>query len=288
MARNDPRLRTALPSSGELEDDSADVIDPVGDAARSPLPWVVRKHEDRVLLLLTKRCHVYCRYCFRRNHEPGEGEDPTASEWAEMLAYAARSGAKEVILSGGDPLAIRDGKLFSALDALRAIPVRRIHTRAPITHPSRVTDALVAGLKARGPVWMLVHANHPGELTAPVRDALARLVDAGIPVLNQSVLLAGINDDVDVLAQLSDALVAMRVYPYYLHHPDAAQGNAVFRLTMERGLALHRALRMRVSGIGLPAYVIDRPDGTGKVPVDEFLADRGSTRSSATPPQDVR
>lgn len=288
MAHDDPRLRTALPAAGELVHDDGDRADPVGDAAQSPMPWVVRKHHDRVLLLLTKRCHVYCRYCFRRNHEPGEGEDPTPREWDSMLAYAAGSGAKEVIFSGGDPLAIRDAKLFAALDATAAIPTRRIHSRAPITHPSRVSDALIAGLRARGPTWMVVHANHPDELTAPVCEALGRLVDAGIPVLNQSVLLAGINDDVDVLARLSQRLVALRVFPYYLHHPDAAQGNASFRVTMQRGVAIHRALRARVSGIALPAYVIDRADGSGKVPVDEFLAALAQSHVPHAPASDVR
>ncbi len=266
----DPRLRTALPDPRELEDVPGDLPDPVGDAARSPLPWVVQKHADRVLLLLTKRCHLYCRYCFRRNHEPGEGQDPSPEEWERMLDFAARSGAKEVILSGGDPLAITDERLFSAIDRLRpSIPTIRIHSRAPITYPARVTGELVAGLQKRGPVWILVHANHAAELTPSVRQALGRLVDAGLPVLNQAVLLAGVNDDVDILQELCEQLVQLRVFPYYLHHPDAAQGNAAFRLSPERGLALWRALRQRVSGLALPNYVVDAPDGSGKLPVWE-------------------
>lgn len=266
----DPRLRTALPDPQELEEVHGDLPDPVGDAARSPLPWVVQKHADRVLLLLTKRCHLYCRYCFRRNHEPGEGQDPTPQEWDHMLDFAASSGAKEVILSGGDPLAISDERLFSAIDRLRpAIPTIRIHSRAPITYPARVTAELVAGLQKRGPVWVLVHANHAAELTPAVRQALGRLVDAGLPVLNQAVLLAGVNDDVDILQELCEQLVQLRVFPYYLHHPDAAQGNAAFRLSPERGLTLWRALRQRVSGLALPSYVLDAPDGSGKLPVAE-------------------
>lgn len=272
----DPRLRSALPDEAELIDAPGDLADPVGDAAKSPVPWVVHKHPDRVLLLLTKRCHVYCRYCFRRNHAPGESEDPTPAEWAAMLNYAAGSGAREAILSGGDPLAIADAKLFAAMDTLRpAIPVIRVHTRAPIAHPRRVTDALVAGLRARAPVWVLVHANHPAELGDEVAAALGKLVDAGLPVLNQAVLLRGINDDVDVLAALSARLLELRVFPYYLHHTDAAAGNAAFRVEPERGLALHRALRARTSGLGLPAYVVDLPDGSGKIPVEEWLGQRG-------------
>lgn len=272
---DDPRLLTVLPDPRESVPDAEDRPDPVGDARMSPIAWGVQKHVDRVLLLLTKRCHLYCRYCFRRNHEPGEAEDPTDEEWEGLLAWAAASGAREAILSGGDPLAITDERLFSAVDALRpTIPVIRIHTRAPITHPRRVTPALVEGLAARGPVWMLVHANHPAELTPEVETALRRLVDAGVPVLNQAVLLAGVNDDLEVLAALSERLVSLRVFPYYLHHPDHAAGNAHFRVDPARGAAIHRALRARTSGIGLPAYVIDPPDGSGKIPVEEWLASR--------------
>ena len=265
---SDPRLRTALPDARELLADPGDVPDPVGDAARSPLPWVVRKHDDRVLLLLTKRCHLYCRYCFRRDHDPGEGarQDPTPAEWEAMIAYARDSGAREAILSGGDPLAVSDAKLLGLIDALRpAVPVVRIHTRAPITFPRRVTDALVAGLRARAPVWVLVHANHASELTPPVREALARLVDAGLPVLNQAVLLAGVNDDVDALARLCEELVALRVFPYYLPHVDPVPGNAHFRVDPARGRALHDALARRVSGLALPRYVVDPADGRGKI-----------------------
>ena len=273
--RADPLLVQALPDPRELLDDPGDHPDPVGDARRSPLPWVVRKHADRVLLLLTKRCHLYCRYCFRRNHHPGEREDPTPEEWWDMLAYAATSGARELILSGGDPLAITDARLFEVMDHVRpAVPVIRVHTRAPITSPQRVTAALVEGLRARAPVWMIVHTNHPEELTPSVRAALARLVDAGIPVLNQAVLLAGVNDDVEVLARLSAELVSLRVYPYYLHHPDAATGNAHFRVSTARGLALVRELARRVSGLALPRYVIDPPDGSGKVDVEDYVRSR--------------
>ncbi len=268
----DVRLLTALPAAGELLDDPGDVPDPVGEQSRSPLPWVVQKHRDRVLLLLTKRCHVYCRYCFRRDHAPGEGEDPTPEEWSKMLAFAAGSGAREAILSGGDPLALPDARLFLAIDTLRpAIPVIRVHSRAPITAPERVTTRLVAGLRSRAPVWVVVHANHPVELTSPVVEALSRLVDAGVPVLNQSVLLRGINNDAAVLADLSERLVAMRVFPYYLHHPDAAPGNAAFRLPLAEGLRIYEELRSKVSGIALPAYVVDPPDGTGKRPASDML-----------------
>lgn len=257
-------LKQALPDERELQGDPGDVPDPVGEQARSPLPWVVRKHEDRVLLLLTKRCHLYCRYCFRADHRPGEGEDPTATQWDAMLAYARTSGAREVILSGGDPLAIRDDRLFAAIDGVRPGPVIRIHTRAPITSPARVTPGLVQGLAARAPTWVIVHCNHAAELTPAVRAALGRLVDAGIPVLNQSVLLAGVNDDADALVSLCETLVTLRVFPYYLHHPDAVPGNAHFRVPVEQGLRIYAELTRRLSGLALPRYVVDPPDGTGK------------------------
>lgn len=267
----DPRLLTALPANTELEADVGDIPDPVGEQARSPLPWVVRKHEDRVLLLLTKRCHVYCRFCFRRDHQPGEGEDPSEAEWGAMLGYARASGAKEVILSGGDPLAVTDARLFAAIDGVRPeVPVIRVHTRAPITFPSRITAKLVEGLRTRAPVWVFVHVNHPAELTAEVDAALARLVDAGVPVVNQSVLLRGVNDDAATLAELSHALVERRVFPYYLHHPDAVPGNAAFRVPLPEGRRIYARLRRMVSGLALPTYVMDPPDGSGKfaIPVD--------------------
>lgn len=264
---NDPLALQVLPSASELVPAPGDLDDPVGDLRMSPLPWVVRKHADRVLVLMTKRCQIYCRYCFRRNIEHGE-QDPTDAELAAALAYAKTSGAHEVILSGGDPLAVTDERLFGAIDAVRPeVPVVRIHTRAPIALPSRVTPALVEGLRKRAPVWVIVHTNHPRELAPDVDEALSRLVDAGIPVLNQSVLLAGVNDDPAVLQALSEALVERRVFPYYLHHPDAASGNAAFRVTFERGLAIYAELAKRVSGLALPAYVVDPPDGSGKIPV---------------------
>lgn len=266
---NDPLALQALPGSAELLADADDLDDPVGEKALSPVPWVIRKHPDRVLLMLTKRCHLYCRYCFRRTHAPGEQEDPTPEELAAALEVCRTSGAREVILSGGDPLAVRDQRLFDVIDALRpAVPVVRLHTRAPITAPERVTDALVQGLAARRPVWVIVHANHPRELSDEVADGLRRMAAAGLPLLNQSVLLRGVNDDVDTLAALSEALVALGVFPYYLHHVDRAAGNAHFRVPAQEGLALHRALSKRVSGLGLPRYVVDLPDGSGKIDVE--------------------
>ncbi len=293
QAVDDPLARQVLPDPAELDSDPDDRPDPVGEGSRSPHPWVIQKHPDRALLLLTRRCHLYCRYCFRREHDGPA--DPSAEQLASALAWIRASGARELILSGGDPLAVQDARLFSTIDAVRPqVPVVRIHTRAPITAPHRVTDALVAGLAARSPVWVLVHCNHPDELDADVRAGLTRLVDAGVPVLNQAVLLAGVNDDVDTLARLCEALVALRVFPYYLHHPDHVPGNKHFRLTPQAGLALVEGLRSRVSGVALPRYVIDPPDGLGKLDVETWVragqrrplpSPPGSGGSSATAPE---
>lgn len=272
---SDPLARQVLPDPAELVPAAGDLDDPVGELGLSPVPWVVRKHDDRVLVLLTKRCHLYCRYCFRRTHAPGDALDPTPAAREAALAYAAECGAREVILSGGDPLALRDQDLFDAIDRVRAGPsvrVVRVHTRAPITAPDRVTPALVAGLARRGPVWIVVHANHPRELSPDVDAALGRLVGAGLPVLSQAVLLRGVNDDADTLASLCEALVERRVLPYYLHHPDAVTGNAAFRVSVAEGLALHAALRSRLSGVALPRYVVDPPNGSGKIDVAVWAA----------------
>lgn len=266
--------RQVLPGPEELLPAEGDLDDPVGDAARSPVPWVVHKYPNRVLLLLTKRCHLYCRYCFRRAFEPGERTDPTPEELDAALDYAIHSGAREVILSGGDPLALSDGALGAVLERLTAggIDRIRVHTRAPITAPHRVTPALVERLASVGSLWVVVHANHVNELSEEVARGLALMVDGGIPVSNQAVLLRGVNDDAGILAELFETLVQHRVRPYYLHHTDAVTGNAAFRVPLEEGIALYDQVRSMVSGLALPRYVIDPPDGGGKVDVERWVA----------------
>ena len=259
-----------FPDARELLGDPKDISDPVGEEKKMPVPWVVQKHADRALLLVTRRCHLHCRYCFRRDLD-GKS-DPTSQELSDAITYLRQSNVDEVILSGGDPLILRTPKLVGIIDALRPqVSQIRIHSRAPITFPKRVDDQLIEGLKHRQPVWLVVHVNHPKELSAEVAAGLGRLVDAGVPVLNQSVLLKGVNDDPEVLAELSRALVRLRVKPYYLHHPDAVPGGGRFRVSVEEGLSIHRALRGKVSGLALPQYVIDPPDGTGKLPVAEWV-----------------
>ncbi|MEO0600086.1 MAG: KamA family radical SAM protein [Myxococcota bacterium] len=269
-APDDPLALQVMPDPRELADDPEAEPDPVGDAARSPLPWVVHKYPNRVLLLATKRCHLHCRYCFRRNHHPSEALDPTPEEWQAALDYAAQAGVEEVILSGGDPLMLTDRQLEASLAALRAVPVRRIHSRAPITFPERVGPGLVELLRAHAPVWLAVHCNHPRELTPEVDDALAALVDGGIPVVNQAVLLRGVNDDVDTLVELCTAMMRRRVRPYYLHLTDRARGNAHLRVDEGRARALDDALAERLSGLARPRVVFDPPEGTGKVDVQRM------------------
>jgi lysine 2,3-aminomutase len=262
----DPLMLQVLPDPRELLADPGDVPDPVGDAARSPVPWVVRKHADRVLLLVTKRCHLYCRYCFRRDHEPGQGSDPTPDELETALRWIEDAAPREVILSGGDPLVLTVPRLDAVLARVtRFARTVRIHTRAPITFPESVTPALLQVLRAHAPVWVVVHCNHPRELAPDVTAALARLVDAGVPVLNQTVLLRGVNDDPDLLAELSASLLERRVYPYYLHVTDRVPGNAHLRVPLAEAVALHAALATRTGGTALPTLVLDPPDGSGKV-----------------------
>lgn len=270
---NDPLARQVLPHPSEVVVHPEDQADPVGDAARSPVPWVVHKYPDRVLLLMTKRCHVYCRYCFRRTYDPADAEDPTPEAWETALRYAIGCGATEAILSGGDPLAVRDDHLFATLDRLRegGVPRLRIHTRAPVALPARITPQLAAGLGARAPLRLVVHVNHPRELSPDVDEALARLRDAGVELLDQTVLLRGVNDDAAVLGDLLERLVARGVRPYYLHHTDHAAGNATFRVHPTQGLAIHRALVDRF-GHTAPRYIIDPPDGSGKIDVATWWA----------------
>ncbi|MEN0065882.1 MAG: KamA family radical SAM protein [Myxococcota bacterium] len=268
----DPLGLQVMPDPRELEAHPQDEPDPVGDAACSPVPWVVHKYPNRVLLLATKRCHLHCRYCFRRNHHPSAALDPTPEEWAMALDYVRNAGVEEVILSGGDPLMLTDRQLDDTLSALSNVPVRRIHTRAPITYPQRVTQGFVDLLRRHGPLWVIVHCNHPRELSHDVDDALARMVDAGVPVLNQAVLLRGVNADVETLTELCRAMLRRRVRPYYLHVTDRAAGNAHLRVSTEEARQLEEALAPRLSGLSRPRFVLDPPAGTGKIDISHAAA----------------
>ncbi len=267
----DPIARQFVPHPDELTDMPDELADPIGDAPHSPVPGLVHRYPDRVQLMPTLACPVYCRYCFRRERVGRSANAPGPDDMAAAIDYIrARPGIREAILTGGDPLSLSDRRLGDLLDALEDIPHLtnvRIHTRAPVAAPDRVTDGLVAALQRPTPVWMAIHCNHPRELSAEVGDALARLAAAGIPLLSQTVLLRGVNDDADVLEELMRRLVALRVKPYYLHHPDKARGTARFRLPLAEGRAIAATLDGRLSGIARPTYVLDIPGGFGKVAV---------------------
>ena len=266
---NDPLLLQVVPQKEELSGDG--LFDPVGDAKQSPVPWIVRKHKDRVLLLVTKQCHLHCRYCFRRTYAPTDRMHPTPEEWAAAMDYIKREQPNEVILSGGDPLTLSNEKLFRIIDEVSEYcKVVRIHSRAPVTYPSRVTQELVHGLRERRPVWFVTHCNHARELNDDVRRAFRCIVDAGIPLLNQMVLLRHINDSVETLKGLCEVLVLLGVAPYYLHHPDRVRGASHFYVSLDEGKRIYRELCQQISGIACPKYVIDPPNGEGKRLVMEW------------------
>lgn len=266
---HDPLLLQVLPAAAELESPAGFGRDPVGDLETSPAPGLLHKYRGRVLLVATGACAVHCRYCFRR-HFPYAEHQPWGEGWAEALAYVeADRTIEEVILSGGDPLALADDKLAELESRIAAIPhvVRlRLHTRLPVVLPERVDDALLGWLGAsRLEKVVVIHANHPREIDAEVEAALARLADAGCTLLNQSVLLAGVNDDAETLATLSKTLFAAGVLPYYLHLLDRVEGAAHFEVAEAAARRLHRELRARLPGYLVPRLVREVAGAPSKV-----------------------
>ncbi len=269
---DDPIARQFVPDTAELNRQPAELADPIGDHAHTPVEGVVHRYPDRALLKLTHVCAVYCRFCFRREMIGPDAEPLSREKLDAALDYIAAHGEIwEVILTGGDPLVLSPRRLKSVVARLAAIPhvkVIRVHTRVPTADPLRVTPELVAALKTAGKAtYVVLHANHPRELTPAAREACARFVDAGIPMLSQSVLLAGVNDDPKTLEALMRAFVECRIKPYYLHHGDLAPGTSHLRTSIEHGQNLMRALRGRVSGLCQPSYVLDIPGGHGKSPI---------------------
>jgi lysine 2,3-aminomutase len=270
---HDPIARQFIPDPAELDRQPNESADPIGDDPNSPLEGVVHRYPDRVLLKLAYVCAVYCRFCFRREMVgPGRRRALSAAALAAALVYIRdHPEIWEVILTGGDPLILsarRVRAVMAALAALDHVKVVRIHTRVPVVAPALITPALVRALAASGKAtYVVLHANHARELTPAARAACARLVDAGIPMLSQSVLLRGVNDDPATLTDLLRALVECRIKPYYLHHGDLAPGTAHLRTTIAQGQALVRSLQGRVSGLCQPAYVLDIPGGHGKSPI---------------------
>ena len=268
----DPIAMQFVPDAAELETRPEETADPIGDHAHSPVTGIVHRYPDRALLKLTHVCAVYCRFCFRREMVGPAAEPLTARQLDAALDYiATHSEIWEIILTGGDPLVLSPRRIKQVVERLCAIPhvkVIRVHTRVPLADPARITPELVRALKAKGKAtYIVLHANHARELTDAAREACALLVDAGIPMLSQSVLLAGVNDDAETLGALMRTLVECRIKPYYLHHADLAPGTSQFRTPIERGQGLMRALRGRVSGLCQPSYVLDVPGGHGKSPI---------------------
>jgi lysine 2,3-aminomutase len=278
----DPIARQFIPDARELDSRPEELADPIGDDAHSPVPGIVHRYPDRVLLKATHACPVYCRFCFRREMVgPGGEQALSGARLDATMAYIrAHDAIREVIVTGGDPMILaprRIAEISQRLGEIAHLDVIRWHSRVPVVAPERVTPALVEALHAPGKaVWIAVHANHARELTDAARAAIARLIAGGFPLVSQTVLLKGVNADAETLAELFRALVALRVKPYYLHHADLAPGTAHFRTTIAEGQAIMRALRGRVSGLALPTYILDVPGGFGKVPVGpDYVSEAG-------------
>ena len=270
---DDPIARQFVPDGRELVTTPEERADPIGDLAHSPVEGIVHRYPDRVLLKAVHVCPVYCRFCFRREMVGPEGLGTLTPEAMDnAIGYiASHREIWEVILTGGDPLVLSARRLGEMMERLRDIAhvkIVRFHTRVPVVEPERVDAGLIAALKASGKTtYLAVHANHPREMTEAARAACGRLVDAGVVMLSQSVLLRGVNDDPDILAELMRAFVETRIKPYYLHHPDLAPGTSHFRLSIAEGQALVAGLRGRISGLCQPTYVLDIPGGYGKAAI---------------------
>ncbi len=287
---NDPIAKQFVPDARELVTRPEERADPIGDDVHSPIAGIVHRYPDRVLLKPIHVCPVYCRFCFRREMVGPGNEALTPSELEAALRYVRdHPEIWEVIVTGGDPLMLsprRIRELVTALEATQHVKVIRWHSRVPIVDPERVTDELASALgSSRKAVWMAVHCNHPRELTSNAIAALRRLQDAGVVLVSQTVLLRGVNDEVAVLETLMRRLVEAGVRPYYLHQLDLAPGTSHFRVDIEKGRAIMRALRSRLSGIAQPTYVLDIPGGYGKVPIGPlYLEDALGSASTVTDP----
>jgi lysine 2,3-aminomutase len=268
--QGDAIWKQCMPDLLELEDD-IQCPDPLGEISLSPLPGLIHRYPDRVVLLVSNLCPVYCRFCMRKRHV-GSGDFPMSdSELKRALEYiAANETIRDVILSGGDPLMLDDPslqKIMSGLRAINHVSIIRIGTRVPVTLPERITEDLCDMLKRFHPLYVNTHFNHPDEITEDSSRACTMLAGAGIPLGNQSVLLKGVNDDVEIMRTLMTGLLGIRVKPYYLHQMDLVRGTAHFRTSVEKGLEIVRGLRGHISGLAIPHYVIDLPGGKGKVAV---------------------
>ena len=276
-----PIRKQVVPHLLEGRTVQGDLRDPLGEESHEVAPELIQRYPDRALLLVTDRCAVYCRFC-TRSRIVGSGGGPR-SELRLMPAFEylrAHPEIRDVIVSGGDPLAMSTTRIVRVLQALRYIPsveTIRIATRMPVALPQRITNELVSALKPFHPVWIMTHFNHPKELTAQARESIRRLVDAGFPVMNHTVLLRGVNDDSLVLTELFRGLVRERAKPYYLLQTDPVRGTSHLRTPLDTGLRIMSELQGRLSGIALPKFIVDTPGGLGKVPVGpNYVVSRGA------------
>ncbi len=267
-----PLRRTVIPDTGELLRCLGEAEDPLGEEEDSPVPGIVHRYPDRVLFLVTGFCSTYCRYCTRSRLVGSRDRIHfSRNQWQRAIAYIeATPTVRDVLLSGGDPLTLSDGRLEWLVSQLRQIPhveLIRIGTKVPVVLPQRITSSLTRMLRRYHPLWMSIHCTHPDELTSEMRGACERLADAGIPLGSQTVLLAGVNDEVETMRRLFHGLLQTRVRPYYLYQCDPILGSAHFRTPVKKGLDIIRGLRGHTSGYAVPSYVIDAPGGGGKIPL---------------------
>jgi lysine 2,3-aminomutase len=266
-----PIRQQVVPTAAEDSQVVGDMVDPLGEQAHEVAPHLVCRYPDRALLLVTHRCAAHCRFCTRSRLVGGGCGAVAKDELEPAFRYLAHhSQLREVIVSGGEPLTLATGRLVEIISRLRQIEhieVIRLATRAPAWLPQRITTELCEALKQHHPLWVMAHFNHPKELTPQAAQACERLVDAGLPVMSQTVLLAGINDQATVLESLFRGLVRLRVRPYYLLHMDPVSGGAHLRTPIQRGIDIMERLQGNLSGIALPKLVVDTPGGMGKVPI---------------------
>jgi lysine 2,3-aminomutase len=291
--RNNPACpirRQCVPDAREAEDVPGDLVDPLGEVAHQVAPHLVQRYPDRVLLLATDRCAVYCRFC-TRSRMVGNGDGAVSLEalGPALDWLRANPAVRDVIVSGGDPLAMATDRVVRLVAAVRDVPnveTIRLATRVPVTLPMRITPELLQALRPHHPLWVMTHFNHPRELTPEASAACTRLADAGFPVMNQTVLLAGINDDPDTLERLFRGLVRARVRPYYLLQADPVRGTGHLRTPLARGIAIMESLQGRLSGIALPKLICDTPGGRGKVPLgpDYVVARKPARHESPSSP----
>ncbi len=293
----DPIAAQFVPRPEEHQHEDHESADPLADRRYLVSERLIHRYPDRVLLLTTDTCAVYCRHCFRRHFTGGRRGAPSAQEMDKVLAYISENpGVQEILLSGGDPLTLSDSQLSVILDGIRTTRpdmIVRICSRIPVVNPSRITEAtalILAGSRvsgtddlgggepgsgdpdnAAGSTWFVTHVNHPREVSPAFVSAVRLLMRCGIPVLNQAVLLRGINDDIDTLEELLRALYRAQVKPYYLLQTDLAAGTSHFRVPISQGIALMQELRRRLSGPAVPVYALDLPGGGGKVPIESSL-----------------